>query len=258
MTDERQLEGVRVLITRPRERAGALCFLLEDEGAQVLSLPMLELLPPDDPRPLRSAAEQLHRYAWVAFASPSAVEALVDAARQAGTLEHLLAAKIAVVGPATATAALELGLTVLCEADEKTGRGLFDKLRDRLSTGDEVLLPVAQEGRRDLFEALVAQGVEVTRVAAYQSVAKGLSTQALTDLQSSPPRVILFGSPRSATAFIEATGPSGPTLLASSKWVAIGPTTAAALARLGLEVAAIAEEPTAASLVEATVRAVRG
>ena len=188
---------MRVLITRPRERAGALCFLLEDEGAQVLSLPMLELLPPDDPRPLRSAAKTIHKYHWVVLASSSAADALVEAAREAGTLENLRGAKVAAMGPATAAAATELGLTVLCEADEKTGVGLFEKLRDRLSPGDEVLLPVAQEGRRELFEALVEHGVEVTRVAAYQSVAKGLSAEALIDLQASPPRQCSSGPPLS-------------------------------------------------------------
>ncbi|HZA52583.1 MAG TPA: uroporphyrinogen-III synthase, partial [Myxococcaceae bacterium] len=54
-----RLQGVRVLVTRPRDRAGELCFLLEDEGAEVVSIPLLELLPPEDPRPLRAAAERI-------------------------------------------------------------------------------------------------------------------------------------------------------------------------------------------------------
>ena len=58
-------------MTRPRERAEELCFLLEDEGAEVLSVPLLELRPPEDPRPLASAAEHIQRYKWVVFASPS-------------------------------------------------------------------------------------------------------------------------------------------------------------------------------------------
>jgi hypothetical protein len=63
---------VRVLVPRPRERAEPLCFLLEDEGAEVLAFPLLELEPPSDPRPLQAAAELLRRFGWVAFASERA------------------------------------------------------------------------------------------------------------------------------------------------------------------------------------------
>ena len=82
-----RLQDVHALVTRPRERAEELCFLLEDEGARVTALPLLELAPPEDPRPLQAAAERLARFDWVAFASPSAVAALVDAARQGGTFD---------------------------------------------------------------------------------------------------------------------------------------------------------------------------
>ncbi|HMK73370.1 MAG TPA: uroporphyrinogen-III synthase, partial [Myxococcaceae bacterium] len=82
---ERRLAGCRILVTRPRARAEELCFLLEEEGAEVVSLPLLELEPPGDGRPLRAAVEGLGRFAWVAFASPSAVEAVVEAARTAGS-----------------------------------------------------------------------------------------------------------------------------------------------------------------------------
>jgi uroporphyrinogen-III synthase len=70
-----RLEGCRVLVTRPRARAEELCFLLEDEGAEVVVLPLLELEPPSDTRALRAAAETLGRFTWVAFASAAGVEA---------------------------------------------------------------------------------------------------------------------------------------------------------------------------------------
>ena len=59
MSEASRLRGVRVLVPRPRERAQALCFLLEEEGAEVVALPLLELEPPTDPRPLQAAAELL-------------------------------------------------------------------------------------------------------------------------------------------------------------------------------------------------------
>ncbi|WP_211194061.1 uroporphyrinogen-III synthase [Pyxidicoccus fallax] len=243
------------MVTRPRERAEELCFLLEDEGAEVLSVPLLELRPPEDPRPLASAAEHIQRYRWVVFASPSGVEALMEALREAGTVERLRRVKVAAVGPRTARTAEGFGLEVAAEPEEGTGEALFHLIKDSLQHGDEVLLPAAEEGRRELEEGLRELGVFVTRVTAYRSTPAPLPEDALTQLEATPPDVALFASPRTAEAFLEAVGRER---LGAAKVVAIGPTTAAALERLGLPPAAVAERPTPEALVDAAVRAVRG
>ncbi|MBI3184797.1 MAG: uroporphyrinogen-III synthase [Myxococcales bacterium] len=243
------------MVTRPRDRAAGLCALLEKEGARVTALPLLELFPPDDPRPLAQAAAEISRYRWVLFASPKAVEALAEAARVAGTFEQLATVSIAAVGPATARQVRELGLEVAREAATSTGLGLFEMLKGELQPGERVLLPVAQEGRRELHQALEGAGVAVTRVAAYKSEGRPLDGAALDSLEADPPRVVVFGSPKTAEAFLEATGPRGRTILRAAHLVAIGPTTAAALGQLGLAVSAVAERPTSAALVEAVVLA---
>ncbi|HSP78457.1 MAG TPA: uroporphyrinogen-III synthase [Myxococcaceae bacterium] len=252
---ERRLEGIRVLVTRPRERAEELCFLLEDEGAEVLHVPLLELRPPEDPRPLKAAAEGIHRYKWVVFASPSAVEALMEALREAGTMERLGQARLAAVGPRTARTVEGYGLQVAAEPPEGTGVALYESMHAALEPEDEVLLPAAEEGRRELEDALREHGARVSRVTAYRSVPAPLPPEALALLESSPPDVALFASPRTAEAFLEEVGRER---LGQARLVAIGPTTEAALARLGLPVAAVAERPTPEALVEATVRAIRG
>ncbi len=252
---ERRLEGKRVLITRPKERVEELCFLLEDEGAEVLSLPVLELRPPEDPRPLAAAAESIQRYRWVVFASPSAVEAVMEALRLAGTLDRMSHVRVAAVGPRTARTAESHGLQVAAEPAEATGLGLFEALRSDLHPDDEVLLPAAEEGRRELELALREQGVRVTRVTAYRTTPAELSPEAQQVLRETPPDVVLFASPRTAEFFLEAAGRER---LGQARVVAIGPTTAGALSRLGIEVAAVAERPTPEGLVDAAIRAIHG
>lgn len=252
---DRRLEGKRVLVTRPRERAEELCFLLEDEGAEVLAVPMLELQPPANPRPLAAAAEAIQRYRWVVFASPSGVEALMDALREAGTLDRISHIRVATVGPRTTRAAEAYGLTVEAEPVEGTGRALAEALRDKVQPEDEVLLPAAEEGRRELEEALRDMGARVTRVTAYRSSPAPVPPEALAALEATPPDVVLFASPRTVEAFLEAAGNE---LLARARVVAIGPTTSGALARLGVEVAAVAERPTPECFVDATIRAIHG
>src|SRR5919106_3493389 len=216
--------------------------------AVVVSIPLLELLPPEDPRPLRAAAERIQRYAWIAFASPSAVQALVEAALGAGSGEQLLRTRVAAVGPKTAQAAREYGLRIELQAAVATGAGLAEALKDRYQPEDEILLPIAEGGRTELFDALSTAGARVTRVVAYRSVRAEVDAAVLESLAGAPPDVVLFGSPRSAEAFLERAGERGREVLAQARRVAIGPTTAAALEGMGFPPTAVARQPTAEGL----------
>lgn len=253
-----RLSGKRVLVTRPRGRALELCFLLEDEGAEVLAVPVLELLPPNDPRPLRAAAEHVQRYAWIAFASPLAVDALVDAVRQANTFSALARVRVAAVGPRTAKQAQSAGLTPVVTVESGGGEALAEAMRPLLHPGDEVLLPAAEHGRDELHQALADAGAQVTRVVAYRSERTPIDPPTLASLRESPPDAVIFGSPRTAEAFLEALGEGGPGVAARMRAVAIGSTTAHALEHLGLAAAAIADRPTPEALVQATVNALSG
>ena len=251
-----RLAGVRVLVPRPRERAEQICFLLEDEGAEVLAVPLLELEPPTDPRPLQAAAELLRRFAWVAFASERGVTALVEASRTAGTLQVLRTRKLAAVGPGTASALTAHGLEPTLVASVSTGEGLAEALVPRLQPGEVVLLPAAEQGRRGLEEGLAAAGVVVERVAAYRSRPAGSAPEGWAEVVAHPPRCVLFGSPRTVEAFLAL--PGAKALVPRVQAVAVGPTTAAALRAQGWEPAAIASAPTPPEWVEAAVRAIEG
>jgi uroporphyrinogen-III synthase len=229
---------------------------LEDEGAEVLAVPLLELEPPTDPRPLQAAAELLRRFSWVAFASERAVTALVEAARTAGTLEVLRTRKLAAVGPGTAAALSAHGLEPALVAAVATAEGLAEALLPRLQAGDSVLLPAAEQGRRALEEGLLAAGVPVERVAAYRSGPAGTSPAGWAEVVARPPRCVLFGSPRTVEAFLSLPGAEG--LAGKVRAVAVGPTTAAALRARGWEPAAVAAAPTPSEWVEAAVKAVGG
>ena len=194
-----RLQGLRVVVTRPRVRSEELCFLLEEEGAEAVALPMLELKPPSDGRGLRAAAETLGRFSWVAFASSAGVEALAEAARTAGTVSALRRLKVAAVGAGTARAARAAGLEVILECRKGTGATLGQELAPKLQLGEEVLLPSAEQGRPELEAALLeatsarsgrgagSPSPVVTRVAAYRSTPLGVADAVWEDLRARPP-----------------------------------------------------------------------
>lgn len=249
---EGRLQGERVWVTRPRERAEALCFLLEDEGAEVFPLPLLELQPPPDERPLLAAASHVQRYRWILFTSPSGVEAFFEAARHEGSLDRLKRVKLGAVGPRTADTLRSLGLMVSAEAELATGPGLFEVMQDDLKAGDEVLLPVAETARPELQALLEEKGVDVTRVVAYRAAQLQPEDEAFAVLEETPPTAIVLASPRTVEALVATA--TGRSLAAGARRIAIGPTTAKALDDAGLSPTAIAEQPTPEGLIEALVR----
>lgn len=248
------LRNVRVLVTRPKERSLELVFLLEDEGAEVIHLPLLEILPPEDARPLHSAAEHVGRYAWIVFASPAAVVAFAEAVREAGTRDALGRAKVAVVGAQTSRAAKDRGMTVFVETNG-TGADLGDALAGRVHPGDELLLPCARDARPELAAALDELGGTVTRVVAYRAEKLQPTAEEIQAAVSSA--VVLFASPRTAEAYLEALGDRGREALSKAAVVAIGPTTADAARELGLRVDAVAAEPSSEALVQAAVDVIK-
>src|SRR5437764_14451239 len=100
MTAPLPLAGRRVVVTRAAHQGEGLLRAFAAAGAVVESLPLLEVVPPADPRPLERAAAELALYDWLIFTSTNTVEAFLPLT--GGALPARL--KVAAVGAATAAA----------------------------------------------------------------------------------------------------------------------------------------------------------
>jgi hydroxymethylbilane synthase len=146
-----------------------------------------------------------------------------EAARRLAGLRVPDGVAVAAVGPATARALSEAGFAVSC-VGEGGARELAWTLK--VERGARVLFPCAADALTDLEDGLGARGVTTWRHELYRSVPR--ADVALTPGVDA--RVYL--SPSAAAACREAErGTDEPPLR-----VALGPTTARACARLGLEV----------------------
>src|SRR5438270_2590436 len=75
-TNEAPLRGVRVLVGRARQQAGALSAELRKHGATVIEIPFIEIRKPRSFKPLDSSLRNLHTYDWLILTSVNGVEAL--------------------------------------------------------------------------------------------------------------------------------------------------------------------------------------
>ena len=72
--EHRPLFGQRIVVTRTREQASQLSRHLLELGAEVLEIPTIKIVPPDNKQHLMDALLGLGEYDWIVFTSPNAVE----------------------------------------------------------------------------------------------------------------------------------------------------------------------------------------
>ena len=76
---------------------------LESLGADVLEMPAIQIVPPDDLQPLRDAIGEVASFDWIVFTSANGVAAFFDTLHEAGLDSRALAAsKLCTIGPVTA------------------------------------------------------------------------------------------------------------------------------------------------------------
>ena len=250
--DNRPLSGKRIMVTRARTQISATADLLSREGAEVIELPSIRIVPPDDATPLKLAAQGLASYKWVVFTSVNGVDAFWGALEEIGLDSRAFAGvKVAAIGPATAESLARRGIHADRMPSEYISESVVESLQEHIEPGDRVLLPRAAEGRNALVEGLQKLGAEVEHVVTYKTLASEESKQeALALLKQGAVDAVTFTSSSTVLSLVSILG-GDISLLQQPAIACIGPVTAATAAGLGLKVAVQAREYTIAGLVEA-------
>ena len=160
------LFGQRIVVTRDRRQAGELAEPLEELGAEVLLLPVIEIQPPADPGPLERAIACLDTYDWLIFTSANGVHSYVEHLKDIRSLR----AKICAIGPATAAAVEALHIKVDRIPKEYVAESLLEALASDDLAGKRVLLPRAAVARDLVPVELARRGAIVDVVEAYRTV----------------------------------------------------------------------------------------
>ena len=249
--DKKPLFGKRVLNTRSRSQASRLQTLLEQAGANPLELPTIEIGPLADHTELNATLEQLADYQWVIFASANAVESVFERlALQGKDARALAGTTIGAIGPATAQALANRGITADFVPTRSISEEILKELSDRDWNGVSVLLPAADIGRDELEKGLSAIGATVKRLAAYRNIPvagiSDLAKQAFIDGVD----VVTFTSSSTVRNLVDMLDGDLKTL-ENSFIACIGPITAATARELGLRVDLEATEHTVEGLVDA-------
>lgn len=255
--ERRPLFGKRILVTRTREQAGRFGELLEGQGAEVLEVPLIEIVPPKSWEPLDQAIGWLESYQWVIFTSANGVDAFFCRLRELRRdARRLGAARICAIGPATADALERYAVIPDVVPAEFRAEGVIEALKPYDLQGAKILLPRAEVARDLLPKDLEQRGATVDVVPVYRTVKSNRSAELLKPLlKNRKIDLVTFTSSSTVTNFVEALGQEDLKALCEGVRVAcIGPITRETAERFGLPIDIVPKQYTIPSLVDAIVQ----
>jgi uroporphyrinogen III methyltransferase/synthase len=259
--DSRPLFGKRILVTRPRDQSAELVERLEAMGAEAIEAPMIRIEPPDNFEALDAACARADTFDWIVFSSINGVDAFIGRLLLSPfDLRALGHAKLCGVGSATADRLARHGLKLDVMPSEYRAEALIHALTQ---TGDlagkKILLPHADVGREVIADELRKQGAQVVEVVAYRTVATDPEREGQPDvyrmLLEGRIDVVTFTSPSAVRNMVSVLGAEPAVdLLRKTIVAAIGPVTAEAATRSGIETSVVPDKYTVPALVAAIVK----
>jgi len=249
------LAGQRILVGRARHQSGTLADGLKLLGAQVISIPFIEIRKPKSFAPLDRALHNLKNYDWLILTSANGVEAMWDRLRKLGfTKRHVAHLHVAAIGPATKKAIEKRKLKVELVPDEYVAESVVKKMKNKVK-GKRVLLVRAKVARDVIPVELRKAGAHVDVVEAYETVLPKKSATKLRAVVKSDkrPHVITFTSSSTVRNFVQLLGAVNRKKFAGIKLASIGPVTSSTLRELKLPVDIEAREFTMGGLIRSIV-----
>ncbi len=247
-----RLRAARVIMTRPAGQEDELVRLLEAEGVECLSVPVIEIAEPASWEPLDAAIGRLDTYDWIVFASGNGVRGFMQRLARSGRDGRALGtARLAAIGPATREAVEAAGFVCDLVPTEFRSEGLAAAFAG-LPAGGRFLLVRAESGRDVLRRSLEADGHQVDEVAAYRSLPIAeMSPSVAAAVARDGDTWITVTSGR----IVEAAARLFGERLRQWRIASLSPVTSEALRRFGLEPAVEADAATAVSLAQAIIDA---
>lgn len=253
--ERKPLFGKKVLVTRTRRQASAIVRLLEEEGAEAIEFPTIEIVPPDSWDEMDNAIENLGLYDWIIFTSVNGVEFFFKRLKiKKKGLTELKGIRIATIGEQTGRAVENRGLRVDIIPYEFSAEGVVESFREIDIKGKQILIPRAKEAREVLPIELQKMGAKVNIAAAYKTEKPNPEKveEMKERLRGGEIDVVTFASSSTVRNFLSIFGEDRELLLKSTI-ACIGPITAGPLREIGIEPQIVPKKYTIEELVRSIV-----
>ena len=239
----------KVLINRSSEQSKEYKELLEREGFQPISCPMIETVLTQNLSPIHNILDRLEEIDWVVFTSENAVRYFFQVAEDYGVKFYFYPnLKIATVGEKTKLSLEQLGYRTNFVPIQYTAEVLAENMDD--VRGKNILIPRSALASNEYLEVFQKRAANPIPIELYNTQTVLYSKEELE--QTIPEQVdyLTFTSPSTIKAF-DANRKNMSIKLEKTQVVCIGPSTAKAAQQLGYTPAAVAQPHTIEGVVAA-------
>lgn len=165
--NNKPLQGVGVLVTRPEHQALSLCQGIEQAGGKAIPFPVVEIQDIDDTSPLIEQIDRLDQFDIAIFISPNAVQKALNVIKTRRELPPNL--RIAAIGRTSAKALETRGVAVnLFPSQRFDSEALLELEPMQHVRGKKVIIFRGEGGREMLAETLKARGAHVEYAECYR------------------------------------------------------------------------------------------
>jgi uroporphyrinogen III methyltransferase/synthase len=169
---------------------------LQEAGADVITLPLLEILPPSSWERLDGAIQEISSFDWLVLTSANGVKFFMERLHDLGKdIRILNNIKIAVVGKKTADYLKKFYLKPNFIPSDFIADSLVENFPEDIN-GKKILFPRVETGGRDiLLKEFIKKGASITEVPAYQSICpKNIDNEIWKILKNEQVDIITFTS----------------------------------------------------------------
>jgi uroporphyrinogen III methyltransferase/synthase len=165
--EKRPLFGRRIGVTRANEQADLQIDRIFELGAEAVSMPTLEIEPPETWTEVDAALNRIDDFDWIVFTSANGVRALLGRLWElGGDVRQLRSARLATIGPSTAAALRDFQLRADVVPETFRAEHLAAALSPQM-TGQRVLWARANRVRDVLRTEITAAGARLEEVIVY-------------------------------------------------------------------------------------------
>lgn len=234
------LSDKTILITRSNQQSGNLKLMLEEKGATVLDLPLIQINLDFDPKTMEDVFSEMATYEWIVFTSPNGVHFFFDLFfKQFKDLRSIGPMRIASIGEATSMAIEKFHLQVDLVSKGGTSESLAKDMLATDSLDNTKVLVITGNLNSDILPKRLEQDgkaiVDTFRVykTEHKCIEKHSSAKTFRECGAD---AILFTSPSTVHSFYKQAkhlqiSAAGKVPIAGS----MGPSTTAALKQYGIE-----------------------
>lgn len=177
---ETPLNGLNIVVTRPRDQAVGLSRRITELGGKAILLPLLEIAPAADASELNALKQNLSSYDLLIFISPNAVKYGMSAL---GTVPS--AVRVATVGQSSAQTLRDLGITnVIAPTERFDSEALLALPALQNVAGWKVAILRGNGGRELLGDTLKVRGALVDYVTCYERSKPALDADSLLKVEA--------------------------------------------------------------------------